>query len=70
MKYLKQVVIAFSRYLVRMKEMRQSLSIVEQLIDNIPEGDVQAKNKSSIEITEGEYYSRVETGKRRIWLCI
>jgi NADH-quinone oxidoreductase subunit D/NADH-quinone oxidoreductase subunit C/D len=41
----------WSRYLVRMKEMRQSLSIVEQLIDNIPEGDVQAKTKGSFEIT-------------------
>src|SRR5205085_12400004 len=33
----------FARYLVRLKEMRQSLSIVEQLVDHIPEGDFQAK---------------------------
>ena len=42
----------FARYLVRMKEMRQSLSIIEQLIDNIPEGEFPGQNKSSIEIAE------------------
>jgi NADH-quinone oxidoreductase subunit D len=30
----------FSRYLVRLAEMRQSLVIIEQLIDRIPQGDV------------------------------
>src|SRR6187397_303087 len=40
----------WSRYLVRMKEMRQSLSIVGQLIDNIPEGDVQAKTKAVLKL--------------------
>ena len=53
----------FARYLVRMKEMRQSLSIVEQLIDNIPEGDVQAKTKAVLKLPKGEYYSRVETAR-------
>ena len=53
----------FARYLVRMKEMRESLSIVEQLIDNIPEGDVQAKTKAVLKLPKGEYYSRVETAR-------
>jgi NADH-quinone oxidoreductase subunit D/NADH-quinone oxidoreductase subunit C/D len=53
----------WSRYLVRMKEMRQSLSIVEQLIDNIPEGDVQSKTKAVLKLPKGEYYSRVETAR-------
>jgi NADH-quinone oxidoreductase subunit D/NADH-quinone oxidoreductase subunit C/D len=52
-----------ARYLVRMKEMRQSLSIVEQLIDNIPEGDVQAKTKAVLKLPKGEYYSRVEAAR-------
>lgn len=51
------------RYLVRMKEMRQSLSIVEQLIDNIPEGDFQAKTKAVLKLPKGEYYSRIETAR-------
>ena len=46
-----------------MKEMRQSLSIVEQLIDNIPEGDVQAKTKAVLKLPKGEYFSRVETAR-------
>jgi len=53
----------FSRYLVRLAEMRQSLSIVEQLIDNIPEGDFQAKTKAVLKLPKGEFYSRVETAR-------
>ena len=53
----------FARYLVRMKEMHQSLSIVEQLIDNIPEGDFQAKTKAVLKLPKGEFYSRVETAR-------
>ncbi len=53
----------YSRYIVRMKEMRQSLSIVEQLIDNIPEGDIQAKTKAVLKLPKGEYYSRVESAR-------
>ncbi|HYV90711.1 MAG TPA: NADH-quinone oxidoreductase subunit D [Chitinophagales bacterium] len=54
---------SFARYAVRMKEMRQSLSIVEQLIDNIPEGDFQAKTKAVLKVPKGEFYSRVETAR-------
>jgi NADH-quinone oxidoreductase subunit D len=53
----------YARYLVRMVEMRQSLSIIEQLIDNIPEGDFQAKTKAVLKVPKGEYYSRVETAR-------
>lgn len=52
-----------ARYAVRMKEMRQSLSIIEQLIDNIPEGDFQAKTKAVLKLPKGEFYSRVETAR-------
>lgn len=53
----------FARYMVRMKELRQSLSIVEQLIDNIPEGEFQAKTKAVLKLPKGEFYSRVETAR-------
>lgn len=53
----------FSRYMVRVKELRQSLSIIEQLIDNIPEGDFQAKTKAVLKLPKGEFYSRVETAR-------
>jgi NADH-quinone oxidoreductase subunit D/NADH-quinone oxidoreductase subunit C/D len=52
-----------ARYMVRMKEMRQSLSIVEQLIDNIPEGDFQAKTKAVLKLPKGEFYARAETAR-------
>jgi NADH-quinone oxidoreductase subunit D/NADH-quinone oxidoreductase subunit C/D len=53
----------YARYMVRMKEIRQSLSIIEQLIDNIPEGDFQAKTKAVLKLPKGEFYSRVETAR-------
>ncbi|REK06480.1 MAG: NADH-quinone oxidoreductase subunit D [Bacteroidetes bacterium] len=53
----------YARYLVRMQEMRQSLNIIEQLIDNIPEGDFQAKTKAVLKLPKGEYYSMVETAR-------
>ena len=53
----------YSRYLVRMKEMRQCVSIINQLIDNIPEGEFQAKTKAVLKVPKGEYYSRVETAR-------
>jgi NADH-quinone oxidoreductase subunit D/NADH-quinone oxidoreductase subunit C/D len=42
---------SFARYMVRVREMKQSIRIIEQLIDNIPEGDFQAKTKACIETT-------------------
>jgi NADH-quinone oxidoreductase subunit D len=53
----------YARYMVRMKEMRQSLSIIEQLIDHIPEGEFQAKTKAVLKLPKGEYYSRIETAR-------
>lgn len=54
---------SFARYQVRMQEMKQSLKIVEQLIDNIPEGDFQAKTKAVLKLPKGEFYTRVETAR-------
>jgi NADH-quinone oxidoreductase subunit D len=53
----------FHRYLVRMDEIRESMDIVEQLIDNIPEGPFAVKMKPVIKLPEGEYYQRVETAR-------
>lgn len=51
---------SFARYRVRMDEMWESMSIIEQLIDNIPEGDFAVKMKPVIKLPVGEYYTRVE----------
>lgn len=50
----------FARYKVRMDEMWESMSIIEQLIDNIPEGDTAVKMKAVLKLPAGEYYTRVE----------
>src|SRR5258706_1621456 len=54
---------SYSRYMVRVREFRQSLSILEQLIDNIPEGDFQTKTKAVLKLPKGEFYSKVETAR-------
>ncbi len=54
---------ALARYMVRIKEMHQSIRIIEQLIDEIPEGDFQAKTKAVIKLPKGEFYQRVETAR-------
>jgi NADH-quinone oxidoreductase subunit C/D len=51
---------SYARYLNRLDEIEESLHIIEQLIDNIPDGDICAKVKPIIRLPEGEYYSRVE----------
>ena len=54
---------SLARYMVRLGEMQQSVKIIEQLIDNIPEGDFQAKTKAVLKLPKGEFYQRVETAR-------
>ena len=54
---------AYARYMNRLDEIEESLHIIEQLIDNIPEGDFLTKTKAIIKLPEGEYYQRVEAGR-------
>ena len=54
---------SYARYKARVQEMHESLSIIEQLIDNIPEGDYAVKMKGVIKLPEGEYYQRVESAR-------
>jgi len=61
---------SFARYLVRLQELRQSMHIIEQLIDNIPEGDFQAKTKAVLKLPKGDYYSRVETARGELGVYI
>lgn len=54
---------SFDRYLVRVDEIRQSLHILEQLIDNIPAGDYAVKTKPIIRLPEGQFFSSVEASR-------
>jgi NADH-quinone oxidoreductase subunit D/NADH-quinone oxidoreductase subunit C/D len=60
----------FHRYLVRMEEMRESMNIIDQLIDNIPEGPYAVKMKPVIKLPEGEYYQKVETARGELGVYI
>lgn len=51
------------RYIVRIKEIEQSLHILEQLVDNIPEGDFAIKTKPIIKLPEGQYFKSVEASR-------
>ncbi|HEY5508195.1 MAG TPA: NADH-quinone oxidoreductase subunit C, partial [Paludibacter sp.] len=51
---------SYARYMNRLDEIEESLHIIEQLIDNIPEGEVLAKTKAIIKLPEGEYFQRIE----------
>jgi NADH-quinone oxidoreductase subunit D/NADH-quinone oxidoreductase subunit C/D len=54
---------SLARYMVRLREINESVKIIEQLIDNIPEGDFQAKTKAVLKLPKGEFYQRVETAR-------
>ena len=53
----------FARYSVRIQEMWESINIIEQLIDNIPEGEYKSPTKAVIKLPKGEYYQKVETAR-------
>src|SRR5450755_1712266 len=61
---------SFARYMVRLREMRESVKILEQLVDNIPEGDFQAKTKAVLKLPKGEFYQRVETARGELGVYI
>ena len=61
---------SFARYIVRIREMNQSIHIIEQLIDAIPDGDFQAKTKAVIKLPKGEFYTRVETARGELGVYI
>jgi NADH-quinone oxidoreductase subunit D/NADH-quinone oxidoreductase subunit C/D len=60
----------FARYVARIDEMWESMNIIEQLIDNIPEGPFAVKMKPVLKLPEGEYYQRVETARGELGVFI
>ncbi len=53
----------YDRYLVRMAEMRQSLRIIQQAVDGIPEGPIMAKVSKVMKPPVGEIYHSIEAPK-------
>jgi NADH-quinone oxidoreductase subunit D len=60
----------YHRYLARIEEMRESMDIIDQLIDNIPEGPFAVKMKPVIKLPEGEYFQRVETARGELGVYV
>src|SRR5512133_122400 len=60
----------FARYVARIDERWESMNIIDQLIDNIPEGPYVVKMKPVIKLPEGEYYQRVETARGELGVFI
>lgn len=56
---------SYARLMIRLREIEESLSIIEQLIDNIPEGAFKEKMKPIIKVPEGTYYTAVEASRGR-----
>jgi NADH-quinone oxidoreductase subunit D len=50
----------YDRYLIRLAEMRQSISIVRQVLDSLPEGEVRGKVPKKIKPPKGEVFHMVE----------
>lgn len=54
----------YDRYLIRIDEIRQSIRIVQQAVDQIPEGEIQTgKPQYQVRVPAGEAYGRVENPK-------
>lgn len=57
---------SMGRYYNRIEEIKQSIRIIEQLIDNIPEGDFYIKQKPVIKVSEGQWYFSTEGSRGEI----
>ncbi len=51
---------AMARFKVRMKEIEESAKIIAQLIDNIPDGEIQAKVSKVFKLPAGHWFRTVE----------
>jgi NADH-quinone oxidoreductase subunit D len=60
----------YGRYLVRMQEIRQSLSIVAQALDRLPEGEFLAKVPRVLKIPAGEVFHTTEAPKGELGFYI
>ncbi len=59
-----------ARYEVRVQEMWESIAIIENLIENIPEGDYKVATKAVIKLPKGEFYQKVETARGELGVYV
>jgi NADH-quinone oxidoreductase subunit D len=56
----------YNRYYVRMKEMEESVKIIRQVLDKMPEGIIMAKVPKIIKLPKGEIFFRTEAARGEI----
>ncbi len=54
---------SYARYMVRMREIEESVKILEQLVDRIPEGPIRAQVPKIIKLPVGRWYQQVEASR-------
>lgn len=60
----------FDRYICHMREMEESLKIVEQVLEQMPDGPVMGKVPKILRVPAGEYYAAVEAAKGELGVYI
>ena len=60
----------WDRYVVRIEEMRQSVRMIEQLLEGMPEGEYAAKAPKVLRPAEGETYAAVESPRGELGLHV
>jgi len=53
----------FDRYMLRLDEIRQSVKIIAQALDGLPEGEIKSKVSLKFKPPAGEVYSRIENSR-------
>lgn len=61
---------SWSRYFVRMLEMRQSARIIRQALDQIPDGEFRAKVPRTLKLPPGEIYHEIEGARGQLGFYI
>jgi len=60
----------YDRYMIKMLEMRESIKIIEQAMQSIPDGEIIAKVPRLFKPPKGEVYSRIEGPKGELGFYI
>jgi NADH-quinone oxidoreductase subunit D len=60
----------YDRYIQRLQEIKQSLRILTQALDGLPEGDIKAKVSPNFKPPVGETYARVENSRGELGVYI